>query len=109
MTIQGFTIQDKHGRAIAFVCQNDVVMRAGLDHDAGLKCAVSRLTGKPIREAQFDRKPGRSRVIRCFKCNVHFTPEQKIETRFGVPYYDAGWRPFHAECLEMLAGYSPRA
>jgi hypothetical protein len=59
MTIQGFTIQDKHGRAIAFVCQNDVVMRAG--------------------------------------------PEQKIETRFGVPYYDAGWRPFHAECLEVLA------
>ncbi len=86
------------GRAIALIGESDVVMLR-LDQDTDLKAAIVKLTGKPIRECQTDHKRGRARVIRCWKCMSHFTPDQKIETRFGIPYHDAGWRPFHAECL----------
>jgi hypothetical protein len=93
-----FVISGKTGRVIAYDCATDVVMRAGLDRDTDLKAAVSRFVGKPIRECQMDRKAGRSRVIRCFKCNGHFTPAEKIvEHR---PYYDAGYRPHHVGCVE---------
>ena len=103
MTKHGWFIEDRNGRTVAFECASDVVMRRSLDNDTDLKRAVSILTGKPIREAQQDHKRGVSRVIRCFKCNGHFSPAQKIETRFGIPYYDAGWRPFHAKCIAEVA------
>jgi hypothetical protein len=99
MTVDRVFVLDCNGRSVAFVCEHDVVMRAGLDNDRDLKRAVSQLTGKPIREYVMDHKPGRSRPIKCFGCNRFFSPDQKIEERFGVPYHDAGWRKFHEACL----------
>ena len=99
MTRDGVFVMDGKGRAVAFECATDIVMRAGLDRDADLKRKVTEITGKPIREMQMDHKPGLSRPFKCFKCNRHFTPDQKIETRVHVPYYDAGERQFHADCL----------
>jgi len=52
VTRAGVFILDKNGRALAWDLAEDVVLRSGkLDRDASLKQAITRLTGKPIREA----------------------------------------------------------